>query len=121
MNKRKGNVLLGLTGKEDFAATDGLPGSRPRSLHVWPFLREEQVVLGLVDEVPARVVGLDEHVGPDRAHEELGREQGQSDVLENLKEKNTIFLQIGKPDDDRNSDEACLPLAGAASAPRWNV
>ena len=116
-------MFLRFTGKEDFAATDGLPGSRPRSLHVWPFLREEQVVLGLVDEVATRVVGLDEHVGPDRAHEELGREQGQSDVLENLEVKKKCFsqTQIGKLDEGKNSDEACLPLAGAASAPRWNV
>jgi hypothetical protein len=40
---------------------------------VRPFLREEEVILGLVDEVSAGLVRFDEEVGTDSAHQKLWR------------------------------------------------
>ena len=48
-------------------------------------LGQEEVVLGLVDEVPATVVALYQKVGADGAHQELGAHERQPDVLQHLR------------------------------------
>lgn len=40
------------TCEKDFATPDGLPRPGSRALHQRPFLWQQQVVLGLVDQVP---------------------------------------------------------------------
>ena len=45
-------------GKQDFAPADRLPRPRPRTLHVRPLLRQQQVVFGLVNQVSASLVRL---------------------------------------------------------------
>ena len=45
-------------GKQDLAPADRLPRPRPRTLHVRPLLRQQQVVFGLVNQVSASLVRL---------------------------------------------------------------
>jgi hypothetical protein len=47
-------------------------------------LREEKVVLGLVDQVAAALVAPDQNVAAHLLDEELGAEQRQTHVLEDL-------------------------------------
>jgi len=60
-------------GKQNLSLPNRLSRPRSRSLHVRPFLREEEVILGLVDEVSAGLVRFDEEVGTDSAHQKLWR------------------------------------------------
>lgn len=52
---------------------------------MWSLLRQEEVVLGFVDEVSADVVAFYEEVGTHRANQELRTHEGQSDVLQYLR------------------------------------
>ena len=45
-------------GEEDLAPADGLARPRPRTLHVRPLLRQQEVVFGFVHQVSARLVRL---------------------------------------------------------------
>lgn len=72
-------------GEEDLSPPDGFSRPRPRALHEGTLLREEQVVLGFVHQVPASFVALDEEVRADRAHEEFWTEEREPDVLQDLR------------------------------------
>ena len=75
------------------------------NLHVRSLLGQEEVVLGLVDEVPATVVALYQKVGADGAHQELGAHEWQPDVLQHLRSdnNNNNYNKINNNDDGDNS------------------
>ena len=73
-----------LTREEHFSPFDGFAGPGARPLHQRPLLWQQQVVFGLVDQVSAALVGLDEQVRAHRAHQELGVQQRHTDVLQDL-------------------------------------
>ena len=66
--------------EQDLPLSD--PGPSPRSLHVRPLLGQQEVILGLVNQISARFIRLDEEVGADGANEKLRRQERQPDVLE---------------------------------------
>ena len=83
LNRRDGVAAApAADGEQDLPLSDRFPGPSPRSLHVRPLLRQQEVILGLVDKISARFVRLDEEVGADGANEKLWRQERQPDVLE---------------------------------------
>jgi len=73
-------------GEQHLAFADGFAWARTRPLHKGPLLRQQQVVFRLVDEIAARLVGFNEDVRADGAHEEFGREQRHAHVLQHVGE-----------------------------------
>lgn len=71
-------------GVQHLPAPRRTPRSGPRALHERTILREEKVVLGLVDQVAAALVAPDQNVAAHLLDEELGAEQRQTHVLEDL-------------------------------------
>ena len=84
-----GMQYASLTREEDLSAFDGFAGPGARALHQRPLLRQQQVVFGLVHQVPAALVRLDEQVRAHGAHQELWVQQRHTDMLQDLKSAGT--------------------------------
>lgn len=84
MQHQERTVKETLARKKDLSPPHRLAGAGSGSLHEWPLLRKQQVVLSLIHKVPAHFIAFDKQVRAHSPHQELWAQKGQTHMLQHL-------------------------------------